>query len=782
MSDTSFVFSEDQLQIASHFRQLINAELDMSEVRKVFEGTDAFHQGVWRAMSENGWLGLITPEKFGGAGLNMIDLCQIGIELGKSLAPVPYFSHVCLATQALVRHGSDDNGNAYLNDLATGQTLATFGFREEGESDWRTSPAVRVVDGRISGSKVVVPYGACADIAVISAIDDSCGEADLYIVDLSSAGVHATVSDTLDPASSYARLDFDDAPVKQLGRQAIGQNAINDLIYNAAVVFGFVQLGGAEAAFDMAKHYALERYAFGRKIASFQAIKHKLGRMFEALFIAKSNCQFGAWALKHHSDLIGLASASALTASCDAFNQCARDNNKIHGGISATWDFDCHLFYRRARLNALVMGNQQCWSRIIAENLRSNRTHLNTDFGEKNDTELETIRRSCRQWIADNAPDVKELYHYRDDQRFEVILNWHKRKAAAGWACLHWPEQYGGKGWSPERIAIWRQEEGEALRDLCFPLSIVDIAGAVLMAVGTESQKTRYLPKIYSGDEYWCQLFSEPHGGSDVGALRTRAVKDGDDWIVNGQKIWTSNANYSDFGLLIARTDPTVAKHKGLTYFIMDMHAEGVTTRPLKQSTGDAGFCEVFFDNVRISDSNRLGEVGDGWKIVMMTLANEKVALQLFQIYIEKFLDAIEGLKVDGMDPLEQPQVQSRLKDFNNRAWAIKFGELESMHNLLSSGQPGHEESVSKLIVAATNLDIASFVIELFDDQCFDSDTLKKEELKFFEYIYIHFVGVSMGGGTEEILLNLIGEQYLRLPPEPRVDKDVPFDQLPYGA
>ena len=311
-------------------------------------------------------------------------------------------------------------------------------------------------------------------------------------------------------------------------------------------------------------------------------------------------------------------------------------------------------------------------------------------------------------------------------------------------------------------MALWQQEEGEEMRDLCFGLSIVDIAGPVLMSCSSDAQKSRYLPTMLSGEEFWCMLFSEPHGGSDVAALRTRAVKDGDEWIVNGQKVWTSNAHHADFGLLIARTDSTVPKHKGLTYFILDMHAPGVVIRPLKQITGNSEFCEVFFDDVRIPDSNRMGELGGGWKIIMATLANEKAALRSFQIHLKKFLHAIEELDIDGLAAIEHPLVQEKIKQINNKYWAVRFIEFQNLHNAVNKEQPGHEEVISKLLVASTNLDLAGFVIDLYNSKCFENDTRKSATLKFFEYVYFHFIGVSMGGGTEEILLNLI-ESYWRL-------------------
>ena len=247
-----------------------------------------------------------------------------------------------------------------------------------------------------------------------------------------------------------------------------------------------------------------------------------------------------------------------------------------------------------------------------------------------NDTAQEAeFRSEIRTWIDANAP--KHLYEHLaastfgglntgDEDPLEASKAWQKKKADAGWACIAWPVEYGGRGASPIETVIWRQEE-----DVYGKLGGSFIIGQgmcapTLMAYASEEQKTRYLPKLASGEEVWCQLFSEPHGGSDLAGLRTRAEKDGDEWIINGQKIWTSGAHYSDFGILITRTDPSVAKHKGLTMFFLDMRSPGIDIRPIKQVNGQSGFNEVYFDNVRIPDAQRLGAVGDGWRVSLTTL------------------------------------------------------------------------------------------------------------------------------------------------------------------
>ncbi len=246
------------------------------------------------------------------------------------------------------------------------------------------------------------------------------------------------------------------------------------------------------------------------------------------------------------------------------------------------------------------------------------------------------FRETARQWIDANAPKelVGELsasslgrIRLKHADIVEVGKAWQKKKFDAGWACLHWPKEYGGRGATPIERVIWQQEEG-VYGKLTQPFQIGEgMCGPTVMAYGSEADKRRYLPKLASGEEIWCQLFSEPAGGSDVAGLRTRAEKRGDDWVINGQKIWTSGAHYSDYGLLITRTDPNVPKHKGLTMFFLDMKSQGVEVRPIKQANGMQEFNEVYFTDVVIPDSQRLGNVGDGWNVSLTTLMNERMSI-----------------------------------------------------------------------------------------------------------------------------------------------------------
>jgi alkylation response protein AidB-like acyl-CoA dehydrogenase len=246
------------------------------------------------------------------------------------------------------------------------------------------------------------------------------------------------------------------------------------------------------------------------------------------------------------------------------------------------------------------------------------------------------FRAEAKAWISANAPkqyeeDLEKSSLGRTQLKganiLEVAKAWQKKKADAGWACLHWPKEYGGRGATPIERVIWQQEEGAFGKLSGMFIIGHGMCGPTMMAYASEAQKRHYLPPLAAGENIWCQLFSEPAGGSDVAGLRTRAEKKGDDWIINGQKIWTSGAHYSDYGILITRTDPNVPKHKGLTMFFLDMKSKGVEIKPIKQANGQSEFNEVYFTDVKIPDAQRLGDVNDGWNVSLTTLMNERMSI-----------------------------------------------------------------------------------------------------------------------------------------------------------
>ncbi len=405
------------------------------------------------------------------------------------------------------------------------------------------------------------------------------------------------------------------------------------------------------------------------------------------------------------------------------------------------------------------------------------------------------FRATVRAWIDANAPRQYQealatsgfgSLALRDVDTMALAKAWQRKKADAGLACLHWPKEYGGRGASPIERVIWNQEEG--VFGALGGVFIIGhgMCGPTVMAFASEDQKRRYLPPLAAGEEIWCQLFSEPAGGSDLAGLRTRAepAPDGSgDWIINGQKIWTSGAHYSDMAILVTRTDATVPKHKGLTMFFLSMKTPGIEIRPIKQANGQSGFNEVYFTDVRIPDAQRLGDVGNGWKVSLTTLMNERLSIgsgmstgfpELFELCSR--IETENGLAVD------DPAVRSKLATWAVRTTGLKYTGFRALSALSRGETPGPENSIGKLVAGPTMQEIAMFAEDLQAQAGIISDPEIATANGRFQAMLLRSPATRVEGGTDEILRNIIAERVLGLPADIRVDKDVPFNQIPTSA
>lgn len=402
-----------------------------------------------------------------------------------------------------------------------------------------------------------------------------------------------------------------------------------------------------------------------------------------------------------------------------------------------------------------------------------------------NDTPQEAaFRQEVRAWLGANAslrnPDSKKA---RGSLSEEEILKrsheWQMKKYQSGWACLHWPKEYGGRDAAPMERIIWGQEEG------CYDVHVAVFAigqgmcGPTLMAYASEDHKREYLPPMASGEHIWSQLFSEPSAGSDVAGLQTRAVKDGNEWVINGQKIWTSGAHYSDYGILLTRTDPKVPKHKGLTMFWIDLRVPDVEIRPIRQASGASGFNEVYFTDLRVHDSQRLGEPGQGWEVAITTLMNERLAVgdASGPDFEEIFLLASALEDENGTALVDDSLVRDRLADWYCQQSGLKYTKYRTISALSKGGTPGPENSITKVVSANKLQQIGAFGSDLLD---MAGGLVGSDSHDFDEFMgaFMGAPGLRIAGGTDEILRNIIAERVLGLPQDIRVDKGIPFDEL----
>jgi len=403
-----------------------------------------------------------------------------------------------------------------------------------------------------------------------------------------------------------------------------------------------------------------------------------------------------------------------------------------------------------------------------------------------------SFRAEVRAWIAANAPTELhaelELAGYgqpalRSGDVLAASKAWQKKKAQSGWACLHWPEDCGGRGASPIERVIWQQEEGAYGKLASIFLIGQGMIGPTLMAYAQEPHKRRYLPSLASGEEIWCQLFSEPVAGSDLAGLRTRAELVGDEWVINGQKIWTSGAHYSDYGMILTRTDPLVVKHDGLTMFFFDMKSPGVEVRPIKQVNGQSGVNEVFVTDLRVPDHQRLGAVGQGWRVSLTTLMNERMSIGAgMPTGFPDLLDFCCEFDTGDGRAIDDPAVRSRLATWAVRTSGLKYTAYRSI-SALSKGQiPGPENSIGKLVAGQTLQEIAMFALDLQGASGVLVDAAQPSAAARFQAMLLRSPATRIEGGTDEILRNIISERVLGLPADMRADRGLPFNEIPVRA
>ena len=409
------------------------------------------------------------------------------------------------------------------------------------------------------------------------------------------------------------------------------------------------------------------------------------------------------------------------------------------------------------------------------------RSFLDSNLKKRASSLNKTKKDSSSAMSSAGAPET-----VKGDEAAEAALQkakeWQKKKANEGLAAILWPEEFGGYGGTPLEQVIYQQEEHNYhVHSGYFEIGI-GMLGPTLMVWGKEEDKKRYLPKMITGEEIWCQLFSEPSAGSDLAGIKMKAEKDGDEWVLNGQKVWTSGAHFSDFGMIVARSDPSAIKHKGLTYFFLDMKTPGIEVKPIKQISGSANFNEVFFNDVRVPDNQRLGAEGEGWKVALTTLMNERLAVgDPPGLDFDQIFEATKELEVEDGLAIKNSEVRQKMADWYVQSRGLQYTKYRSITALSRGQTPGPELSISKLVTASKMQDVSSYALDLMDMSGYVIDDRDPVMNNLFQSGLLFSTAMRIAGGTDEVLRNIIAERVLGLPQDDRMDKKIPFKDLPTG-
>lgn len=718
--------TQEHLDLRDAVRAFANRHITEDTLRAAADADKETLPAHWSGLAGQGLLGLHLPEEDGGAGYGLVELAVVTEELGRATAPGPFLP-TTLASAVLHAAGH----RTYLAPLAAGTTLGAVGLAPG------TLALARAADGTVTvtGTSELVIGGHLADVFVLPASDDG---RTTWLV-LPRAAVDTTDVRSHDLTRRSSRVTVRSVPVPATDLLDLDPRTPLDL---AATLFAAEAAGLADRCVATAAEYARVREQFGRRIGQFQGVKHRCARMLAQAEQARA-C---AWDAARAHDVVdrteaSLAAAVAGAVGVDAAFSVAKDCIQVLGGIGFTWEHDAHLALRRAQTLRIALGPAAVWRRRVARlTLDGTRRILSVELPAEAETVREDIRTELRAAAALDGKD--RLNHLADH----------------GYTAPHLPAPWG-KGAGPVDQLVIAQELQAA--DLT-PVDMI-IGGWVvptLIAHGDPAQQERFLAPSLRGDIRWCQLFSEPGAGSDLAALTTRAEKVDGGWRITGQKVWTSMARDAHWGVLLARTDADVPKHKGISYFLLDMTSPGIDIRPLRQITGDAEFNEVFLDEVFVPDALLVGARGAGWKLARTTLANERVALSHDSVGsgAEALLEIAAAS--DGLDDEQLTTLGGHLCDAQTGAVLALRTTLRSV----SGQQPGAEASVAKLL----GVEHQQRVWETCMDWQGSAALTGEGERLDATWQFLNARCLSIAGGTTEVQLNIIGERMLGLPRDPQ--------------
>jgi 3-oxochol-4-en-24-oyl-CoA dehydrogenase len=684
----------------------------------------------WGALAGLGLLGIHLSEDAGGAGGTVADLAAGLEESARVQAPGAVLT-TALAGLLLARTDAPA-AKAVLPGLAAGETVAGVAWSTDGLR------AERGGDGFVvRGTAPAVPGAGFADVLVLgSAAPD--GEL-WFVVDVHTAGVEVDAHRPLDPSHSPARVRLDLAVPDDRVLVGLTQSAVCDA---AAVLVAAEAAGIASWTVRTAVEHAKQREQFGRPVGSFQAVKHLCTQMLCRSELVAAAAWDAVEACEAADEAGSLSAASAAAVALDAAVDNAKDCVQVLGGIGYTWEHDAHLYLRRALSLRQLLGGSACWRAQTAElALGGQRRQARVSLDGRAERTREEVREVARR--------VRDLP--AGERRVTL--------ADAGLLAPHWPGPYGRDAGAVEQLVI---DEVLAAEGIARPsLMIAAWALPPILEHGTEQQRERFVRPSLHGDITWCQLFSEPGAGSDLASLGTRAERVDGGWRLTGQKVWTSLAHEADWAICLARTNPDVPKHQGITYFLVDMRAPGVEVRPLREMTGDALFNEVFLDGAVVPDDCVVGEVDGGWRLARSTLANERVAMSggssLGSAVEELLARAVEA----GAD--DDAVTRDRLGALVAQGHAFSMLGLRATLRSLRGDGPGPESSVHKLVGVEHRQTVAETALELLGP----AGAVLDESTAPVVHEMLVSRCLSIAGGTTQVLHNLVGERVLGLPREP---------------
>jgi alkylation response protein AidB-like acyl-CoA dehydrogenase len=718
----SIAISEEHRALAETVAGFLADQQSRAEARSLLDaGADGLPT-FWAGLAGLGLLGLHVPEDRGGSGFGLAETLVVAEQLGRHLAPGPALPTV-ITSAVLAAAGPDELQKRLLPGLADGTVIgaAALGGQVSYADGTATGPAGVVISGHLAGV-LLVPAGA-----------------DVLLIETAAGGVRAEVPANLDPSRRAARVALDTAPATVLPG---ARGLLTDV---ARAVFAAEAVGLAAETTEQAAGYAKVREQFGRPIATFQAVKHHCANMLVAAELATAATWDAGRAGPGGGDQFSYTAAIAAALAVPAAIGDASLNIQVHGGIGFTWEHDAHLYLRRAAAIAAVLDAEQAAIDVTDLVRRGVSRAAAIDLP----AEAEPVRAAI-------GPDVARLRDLAGQERKQALIE-------TGYAMPHWPKPWGRDAAALEQLVIEQEFAAAGIKR-----PSLGITGWIILTLiqhASPDQVARWVRPALNQDVTWCQLFSEPGAGSDAAGIRTRAtrVPGEEGWRINGQKVWTSSAHRADFGLATVRTNPDAPKHQGITMMVIDMHAPGVSVRPLKMPSGDSDFNEVFFDNVFVPDTDVVGPVDGGWTVARATLGNESVSIGGgdggMVMPVSAFIAPFDA------HPDRLPGGAGRVGRQIARTHAMGVLNQRSAYRAVAGGDPGPEGNITKLVLSELGHETAAIMAELAGP---DGAFLDGPGGLAATLVLMHRA-MSIAGGTSEIKRNQIAERILGLPRDPLI-------------
>ncbi|MFV4353564.1 acyl-CoA dehydrogenase family protein [Mycobacterium tuberculosis] len=730
----SIAITPEHYELADSVRSLVAPVAPSEVLHAALESPVENPPPYWQAAAEQGLQGVHLAESVGGQGFGILELAVVLAEFGYGAVPGPFVPSA-IASALIAAH---DPQAKVLAELATGAAIAAYAL-DSGLTATRHGD-VLVIRGEVRA----VPAAAQASVLVLPVAIESRDE---WVV-LRNNQLEIEAVKSLDPLRPIAHVRAnavdvsDDALLSNLTMTTA--HALMSTLLSAEAV------GVARWATDTASAYAKIREQFGRPIGQFQAIKHKCAEMIADTERATAAVWDAARALDdagESSSDVEFAAAVAATLAPATAQRCTQDCIQVHGGIGFTWEHDTNVYYRRALMLAACFGRGSEYpQRVVDTATTAGMRPVDIDL----DPSTEKLRAQIRAEVA-------ALKAMPREPRTVAI-------AEGGWVLPYLPKPWGRAASPVEQIII--AQEFTAGRVKRPQIAIATWIVPSIVAFGTDNQKQRLLPPTFRGDIFWCQLFSEPGAGSDLASLATKATRVDGGWRITGQKIWTTGAQYSQWGALLARTDPSAPKHNGITYFLLDMKSEGVQVKPLRELTGKEFFNTVYLDDVFVPDELVLGEVNRGWEVSRNTLTAERVSIggsdSTFLPTLGEFVDFVRDYRFEGQfDQVARHRAGQLIAEGH----ATKLLNLRSTLLTLAGGDPMAPAAISKLLSMRTGQGYAEFAVSSFGTDAVIGDT-ERLPGKWGEYL-LASRATTIYGGTSEVQLNIIAERLLGLPRDP---------------